>query len=637
MCGIAGIFDTQGRAGLDQDLLRRMTDVQSHRGPDGRGQFVDGKIGLGHRRLSIIDLGGGAQPMASADKRHVVTFNGEIYNFLELKAELEAKGEHFETRSDTEVLLAAYKVWGEDCVRRLRGMFAFAIWDKSRETLFLARDRLGKKPLYYTRLGNGLFLFASELKGILCHDGVSRKLDERAVEDYFALGYVADPKTIYSAVRKLPAGHSLTVAVGAHDVQPRAYWDLRFDHSVTGSAEDIAQELRVRLKEAVRLRMISDVPLGAFLSGGVDSSAVVAMMSDLSSQPVKTCSIGFDTKAYDESAYAALVAERFHTDHFTRQVKADDFDLIDILAGVYDEPFADASALPTYRVCELARQRVTVALSGDGGDELFAGYRRQRLHMAEERIRSLIPRVLRRTLFGTLGRVYPKLDWAPQMFRARSTFQSLALTTADAYFNTVSAVVDDDRCRLFHPNFATALGGYHARDVMRHAMEGAPCEDALSLVQYADIKTYLVGDILTKVDRASMAHGLEVRAPILDHEFMEWAAGIPAALRLQGGEGKYIFKKALEGILPDDILYRTKMGFSSPISDWFRGPLQERMGRVLNSPRLLDSGIFNRDSLKTIEEEHLSGRRDHGRTLWSLTMFEASMRQLEKSERSEAA
>ncbi|MFZ5609477.1 MAG: XrtA/PEP-CTERM system amidotransferase [Pseudomonadota bacterium] len=628
MCGIAGIFDCRGERSIDRSILVAMTDSIAHRGPDGSGHYDAPGVALGHRRLSIIDLGGGAQPMHDEAAGTVVTFNGEIYNFRELRHELEAKGARFATRSDTEVLLAAYRQWGEDCVAHLRGMFAFAIWDAPRQKLFLARDRLGKKPLYYAMLTGGLFVFASEMKAILTHPAVPRVLDPQAVEDYFALGYVPDPKTILSAVRKLAPGHVLTLARDGAALAPRRYWDLRFDKTVPGTPADLAEELVARLREAVRLRLIADVPLGAFLSGGVDSSAVVAMMTELSDMPVNTCAIGFDHPEFDETEEARRVARLFRADHRERQVAVEDFALLETLAGVYDEPFADASALPTYRVCELAREQVTVALSGDGGDEVFAGYRRHRLHMAEERVRRLLPLGLRAPLFGLMGRLYPKLDWAPQALRAKSTFQGLARASAEAYFNSVAITLADERRRLFSAAFRVSLQGYGAEEVMRAAMRDAPAQDGLSLIQYADIKTNLPGGILVKVDRASMAHGLEVRAPLLDHAFVEWAASIPAALRLNGGEGKLLFKQAMQRFLPDDVLYRRKMGFAVPISAWFRGPLRGRIAQALQSPQLRDTGYFDGVALAAMLKEHVEGRRDHGRTLWSLLMFEASLRRL---------
>ncbi|HMW83620.1 MAG TPA: amidotransferase 1, exosortase A system-associated, partial [Pseudomonadales bacterium] len=555
MCGIAGIVDLTDRREPDRALLERMNQSQFHRGPDEGGYHLEAGVGLAHRRLSIIDLSAGQQPMHSADGERVVVFNGEIYNFIEVRKKLQALGQQFRTHSDTEVILAGWAVWGEQCVDHFRGMFAFALWDRPRQTLFLARDRLGVKPLYYALI-DGWLLFGSELKVLLCDPRLSRRLDPTAIEEYFALGYVPDPKCILSSVQKLPAGHTLCLQRGQGVPASREYWDIPFTPLPQASEAELAEELIERLREAVTIRMIAEVPLGAFLSGGVDSSAVVAMMAQAQQEPVNTCSIGFDVAAFDESSYALQVAERYHTQHHVKRVDPNDFDLIDRLAALYDEPFADSSALPTYRVCQLARERVTVALSGDGGDENFAGYRRYRWHMNEERLRGLLPRTIRRPLFGTLGRLYPKLDWAPRYLRAQSTFQALARDPIEGYFHNFSILVDAQRDQLYSDAFKRQLQGYRAVELFRHHAERAPTEDPLARVQYIDMKTYLVGDILTKVDRASMAHALEVREPLLDHPLIEWASGLPADFKLRGQQGKYLLKRALEPHLSNEILYR---------------------------------------------------------------------------------
>lgn len=627
MCGIAGIVDLTDRREPDRVLLERMNQSQFHRGPDEGGYHFEAGVGLAHRRLSIIDLSAGQQPMHSADGERVVVFNGEIYNFIEVRKKLQALGQQFRTHSDTEVILAGWAVWGEQCVDHFRGMFAFALWDRPRQTLFLARDRLGVKPLYYALI-DGWLLFGSELKVLLCDPRLSRRLDPTAIEEYFALGYVPDPKCILSSVQKLPAGHTLCLQRGQGVPASREYWDIPFTPLPRASEAELAEELIERLREAVTIRMIAEVPLGAFLSGGVDSSAVVAMMAQAQQEPVNTCSIGFDVAAFDESSYALQVAERYHTQHHVKRVDPNDFDLIDRLAALYDEPFADSSALPTYRVCQLARERVTVALSGDGGDENFAGYRRYRWHMNEERLRGVLPRAIRRPLFGILGRLYPKLDWAPRYLRAQSTFQALARDPIEGYFHNFSILVDAQRDQLYSDAFKRQLQGYRAIELFRHHAGRAPTEDPLALVQYIDMKSYLVGDILTKVDRASMAHALEVREPLLDHPLMEWASGLPASFKLRGQQGKYLLKRALEPHLSNEILYRDKMGFAVPLANWFRGPLRERLRRSLLEGVLADSGLFNGDSIAQLVEQHQSGRRDHSAALWSLLMFESSLRHL---------
>ena len=628
MCGIVGILDLHGQRPVDRDLLSRMNNSQFHRGPDDGGLFVDPGVGLGFRRLAIIDLSGGAQPLFNEDHSVVIVFNGEIYNFKKLVPVLEARGHVFRTRSDTEVIVHAWEEWGPSCVDHLRGMFGFAIWDRRQQTLFLARDRLGEKPLYYTLLGDGTLLFGSELKSILVHPQTVRTLDARAVEDYFAYGYVPDPKTIYSSIHKLPPGHTLTVRRGAAMPAPRSYWDVTFKEQPLHDERAVAEELTHRLREAVDMRMVADVPVGAFLSGGVDSSGVVAMMAGLSGDPINTCSIAFGQKDYDESRYAGMVAERYHTRHHVRQVTEDDFDLIDRLAGFYDEPFADSSAMPTYRVCQLARERVTVALSGDGGDEVFAGYRRYRWHHYEEMVRRAIPAGLRRPLFGFLGAAYPKADWAPRPLRAKATLLGIARDSVEAYFRSVGLVPDEMRQRLFSPSFRRTLQGYQAIEVLDRHMRAAPADDHLAQIQYADLKTYLAGDILVKVDRASMANSLEVRVPILDHELIEWAAGLPLSLKLRGRDGKYVLKKALEPLVPHELLYRPKMGFSVPLARWFRGPLRQRVRDALTSQALRDSGVFDTAYLSTLADQHESGARDHSAILWSVLMFESFLRQV---------
>ena len=634
MCGITGIVDLRSKREIQRALLSRMNETQLHRGPDAGGLHIEPGVGLGHRRLSIIDLATGQQPLFNEDGSVVVVFNGEIYNYQSLIAELAQFGHVFRTKSDTEVIVHAWEQWGEACVQRFRGMFAFALWDRNRGALFLARDRLGVKPLYYALLADGHLIFGSELKSLTAHPELRRELDPLAIEDYFALGYVPEPRTIYKAARKLPPGHTLTLGHGEPPPEPRAYWDVRFTLDNRASEEHARAELVERLKESVRLRLISEVPLGAFLSGGVDSSAVVAMMAGVSAQPVNTCSISFSDAAFDESSYARQVAERYGTRHFVHNVDSDDFALIDVLARTYDEPFADSSAIPTYRVCQLARRHVTVALSGDGGDENFAGYRRYQLHLMEERLRSALPLMVRRPAFGLLGSFYPKADWAPKIFRAKTTFQALARTSVEAYFHEVSHLKDNMRSRLYSNAFKAELGGYNAVEVFnRHAVR-AGTDDPLALIQYIDLKTYLVGDINTKVDRASMANSLEVREPLMDHVLVEWLASLPSSLKLRGHEGKLLLKKAMEPHLPTDVLYRPKMGFAVPLARWFRCALRERLSDALLGRRLADTGFFRKDYLERLINDHLAGARDYSAPLWTLLMFDAFLAGMEQGEAS---
>lgn len=625
MCGIAGIFDLSGRREFDAELVSRMNESQFHRGPDEGGVHLEPGVAMAHRRLSIIDLSSGQQPMFSADGTICLVYNGEIYNFKDLAEELKGLGHTFRTRCDTEVILYAWREWGEDCVNHFRGMFAFALYDRTRQSLFLARDRLGIKPLFYSVLPDQQLLFGSELKVLKQHPELRRKVNPQAIEDYFAFGYVPEPKTIYSGTFKLDPGHTLLFERGHREPEPRQYWDLRFRPGSVSDELELQSQLIDRLREAIDIRLVAEVPLGAFLSGGVDSSAVVALMAQLKDEPVNTCAIGFDVKQFDETEYARKIAQRYHTNHFEQTVESDDFGLLDVLAALYDEPYADSSAIPTYRVCELAKQRVTVALSGDGGDEHFAGYRRYRWHMNEEKLRSRLPLGLRRPLFGILGNLYPKADWAPRMFRAKTTFQSLARNSVEAYMHTVSITTDEQRCSLFSTDLKRALHGYQAVGVLHHHAKRAGTDDALSLIQYLDTKTYLVGDILTKVDRASMAHSLEVRVPMLDHKYLEWAATVPSSYKLRGQEGKYLLKKALEPYLPNDVLYRPKMGFGVPLAKWFRGPLKERLRASIVEGGLVDSGLFQAEYLEQLVNQHQSGRRDHSAALWALMMFEATM------------
>jgi len=621
MCGLAGIFDPYDRRPIDRPTLEAMTDSIRHRGPDDSGFFQAEGIGLGHRRLSIIDLAGGHQPVFNEDGSVCVVYNGEIYNHAELASELVAKGHRFATRCDTEVIVHAWEEWGVRCVERFRGMFAFAIFDANTQTLFLARDRLGIKPLYYGLGEDGMLLFGSELKALLRYPALDRDIDPLAVEDFFALGYIPDPRSIYTSVRKLPPGHTLTLQRGRGMAEPVQYWDAVFAPETGQSEATLLEELRARLDDATACRLIAEVPLGAFLSGGVDSSAVVATMAGLQNTPVETCNIAFGEKDYDESRFAAMMAAHIGAQHHSRTVRADDFSLLDLLPKVYDEPYADSSALPTYRVCEEARRHVTVALSGDGGDEVFAGYRRYRWHSYEEGVRRLLPQSLRGPLFGLSGQLYPKLDWAPKPLRAKSTLQALARSSAEGYFHSISVLPDALRERLYTPAFKSALQGYRSVDLIREHMDNAPAEHHLSKAQYVDMKTYLPGDILTKVDRASMAHSLEVRVPLLDHPFVEWAGRVDAAYKLRGREGKYLFKKAMEPDVPADILYREKMGFGVPLAQWFRGPLREQVEASLTDGRLAQSGFFDVDVLKDIVRQHGAGLRDYSAPIWALLMF----------------
>ncbi len=628
MCGIAGIFHCGTVKPVDPARVGRMCDAIVHRGPDDSGVWTAPGVGLGFRRLAIIDLAGSAQPMASADGRAMLVFNGEIYNFRELRRELTGLGAHFRTDGDGEVILAAYQKWGVDCLQRLHGMFAFALYDLDKRTLFLARDRLGVKPLFMASLSDGSLAFASELKGLLAHPLLRRAVDPLAVEDYLAWGYVPDHRSILKGIEKLPAGHYRLLRHGARPRAPVRWWDISFAERRKGKPADLEAELLHHLREAVTSRMIADVPLGAFLSGGVDSSSVVALMAQASRQPVKTCSIGFDVAALDETSYADEVARLFGTDHHARTVSADQFADIGALAAIFDEPFADASALPTWRVSRLARETVTVALSGDGADEAFAGYRRQVFHAHEERARRWLPQGLRKSVLGGLGEVYPKADWAPRSLRLKTTLLSLAGTGAEGYARALSVTPPELRQALYTQDFANSLGGYQAEAPLIRLMDDAPARSGLDRAQYADLAFWLPGDILTKVDRTSMAASLEAREPLLDHRLVEFAATLPEGLRVHGMQGKYLLKKAMRRYLPEKILYRPKQGFVTPIAEWLRGPLASEARAIATSAALARTGWLQPSFVSAAAEAHIAGKSDHSRLLWQLLMLDRSLRHL---------
>ena len=620
MCGISGWFDFTQKRPPNEALARAMNDAIRHRGPDGDGFHFEPGLAFGHRRLAIIDLQTGAQPMFTEEGRIAIIFNGEIYNYRELRTTLQQRGHVFHTLSDTEVILRAWVQWGRKCVEHLHGMFAFALWDRREETLFMARDRLGEKPLYYASLSDGSLIFGSELKALTVHPSLPRKLDPCAIEDFFAFGYINDPRTIYDSVKKLEAGHTLTLRRGG-TLALNCYWEPRPAERFTGGLEECASELREQLSAAVKSQLVADVSVGSFLSGGVDSSAVTAMMARAVPEAVSCFTIGFDEPQVDERAYAKAVADRYGLRQFVEAVQADDMASVAALPGIFDEPFGDSSALPTYRLAKLARRSVKVALSGDGGDELFAGYLRYLFHSREETLRGFVPRALRKPLFGTLARLYPQLDWAPRFLRARQTFRELSCDTAEGYFHNVSIMDDEARGRLFSPTLRRAINGYRASDVIRRHMANAPSEDPVAIAQYVDLKTWLVGDILTKVDRTAMACGLEVRVPMLDPTFVEWTLGLPSHLKLSGGDSKIVLKRALEPLLPNEVLYRRKQGFSVPLALWFRRDFGDNFARALATHRDELAEYFDVAHIEGLLARHRTGIRDFSRPLWLLWMF----------------
>ncbi len=623
MCGIAGFVSERAgetTPGQRPEVLDRMCRAIRHRGPDDQGTAVIGGAGLGMRRLSIIDLAGGHQPMSGEDGSVTLVFNGEIYNYRDLQRELEARGHRFQTQSDTETIVHAYEEYGADCVKRLRGMFAFAVWDEKKQELFVARDRAGKKPLYYTVTPRGTLVFGSELKSLLEHPGVRRELSLEALDAYLSLGYVPDPLSIFSGVHKLPPGHHLTFSCGRAP-QVRPYWDFQFDAAADASrrAEDYLEELRALLDEAVRLRLVADVPLGAFLSGGVDSSAVVGLMARHTGRPVKTFSIGFREDSYDELKYARIAAERFGTEHHEFIVTPDICHIVEELAWHLDEPFADSSAIPTYAVSKLAREHVKVVLSGDGGDELFAGYTRYGIDRGRSGFARL-PRVVRRGLMQPLSRGLPHGAWG------RNYLHNVALDPLDRYLDSVSFFTSLAKRSLYSVDFRARLreggGTDRAAAIFAEHAGRAGAADPLETLLYLDSKTYLPGDILTKVDRMSMAVSLEARVPLLDHELIEFVGRIPSSLKMKGSETKHIFKRAVRGLVPDEILDRPKQGFGLPVQKWINQELRGQIRDTLLDRRTRERGYFDQSYVARLFAEHDRGRRDQTGPLWTLFMLE---------------
>jgi asparagine synthase (glutamine-hydrolysing) len=616
VCGIAGIVNADARARVSEDALRTMCGAIRHRGPDDEGFFVDGAVGLGMRRLSIIDIAGGHQPIFNEDRTCAIVYNGEIYNHQDVRRELERRGHRYTTNSDTESILHAYEEYGVDCVTHLRGMFAIAIWDAPRRRLFLARDRFGKKPLYYTTPSGAeaRLAFGSELKAILALPDVARRVNPQAVADYVAWGYVPDPISIYEGIAKLPPAHWLTYQDGR--VRVERYWDVSYQSTAKREPEEFYVERTLAiLDEAVRIRLISEVPLGAFLSGGTDSSVVVALMAKHSRERVKTFSIGFEEREYDELPYARRVAEHFGTEHYEEVVRPDAERDVMTLVRQFDEPFADSSMIPTYYVSRAARKRVTVALSGDGGDELFAGYPRY-LDGSAVRAANRLSAHLRDAILGPLARSLPPgtkgidrlrdLLGTPDQQYVRQMTHGLALANRDVFAAEFLRRLEHADPSYVAVPFLSVAGGW----------------DVLSRRQYLDMHTYLPGDILTKVDRASMMVSLECRAPILDHELAEFAATIPVELRMKGMTTKYLLKKVAERLMPAEMVYRPKMGFAVPVAYWLKKEWAARSDEILLGKTALGRGVFREEFLRRTVSEHRNGKRDNSSMIWSLMMLE---------------
>jgi asparagine synthase (glutamine-hydrolysing) len=622
MCGIAGMFEpeTTMSARERREVLKRMCDVIEHRGPDDEGFYVEGGVALGMRRLSIIDLFTGRQPISNEDGSVWIVFNGEIYNYREIRDELISRGHTFQTGSDTEVIVHLYEDEGEACVERLRGMFAFAIYDKRERKLFIARDRVGVKPLHYALTGGGI-VFGSEIKSLLQHRAVNREINLEAVSDFFSFGYVPDPHSAFRGINKLPPGHTLTFKDSR--LTTRRYWDFEYPEKREEPARDegyYIERLRELIAESVRLRLVSDVPLGAFLSGGIDSSTVVAMMAREMGRPVKTFSIGFTESSFDELDYARVTARHFNTDHYEFVVTPDVCNIVEEIVWHHDEPFADVSSIPTYIVSKMAREHVTVALSGDGGDELFAGYERYLVDESRAKFER-VPRFIRRGMMLPLSRVLPPGAYGKNFLR------NVALDADERYVDSLSYFNEEKKRGLLSTEFLRAIISRDSSEEFRRIYAAPASKKRIDHLLYLDSKTYLPGDIMTKVDRMSMAHSLEAREPLLDHKLIEFAAQIPASLKLRGAETKSILKRAVRGLIPDEIIDRKKQGFGVPIQEWFKKDLREMLMDTLTGTRAQQRGYFNHGAVEAILDEHMRGRRDNSRHLWGLLTLELWHRQ----------
>ncbi|MGH7491754.1 MAG: asparagine synthase (glutamine-hydrolyzing) [bacterium] len=618
MCGICGVMNFSPQHGVDEDELRRMNDAIIHRGPDEDGFYVDGRLGMAMRRLSIIDLSGGKQPIHNEDGSIWIVFNGEIYNYPELKADLEKRGHRFYTKADTEAIVHAYEEYGHDCPNRLNGMFAFALWDMKKQSLFVARDRLGKKPFYYYLDGERL-VFGSELKSILQVKRVPRRVSPEALDLYLTYEYIPAPHTIFADIKKLPAGHTLTIH-GNGKSELRSYWDLHF-HENGRSPQDLQQGLLELLQDAVKIRLMSDVPLGAFLSGGIDSSCVVALMARVMDQPVKTFSIGFAEGSYNELRYAREIARHFKTDHHELIIRPNALEWTEKLVTHLDEPLGDFSIFPTFLVAQMARQHVTVALSGDGGDELFGGYD---TYVAEGMARKYrrLPALLRRELIPAITRrISPTEKKKGAVNRLKRFVEGAMLPEDLQHVRWMIFLTEQEKSRLYgeamhHLSHTTA-----AHDFIRKYFQSADSKDEVNRQLYVDLKTYLCDDIMVKVDRMSMATSLEARAPFLDYRVVEYAATIPSALKIQGTETKMILKEAMKQVLPPAIIGRGKEGFSIPIKNWLKNELRSMMLEVLSPTALKRDGFFNADHVQGLINEHLQGVENHSHRLWAMMVF----------------
>jgi asparagine synthase (glutamine-hydrolysing) len=626
MCGVVAVFHHDHLFDIDKNILEKMNQSQSHRGPDGNGLYCAHGIALAHTRLSIIDIDKGQQPLFDSTNTVGISFNGEIYNYKELREELLLLGYNFQTESDTEVIVNAWLEWHVECVNKLNGMFAFVLFDKEKQQMFAARDRLGIKPLHWARTTKNEIVFSSEIKALKKNPNIEFEISSQAIEDFLSLGYIMEPKSIYLSVNKLLPGHY--ILLDQNDSQcfvNKAYWQAK-DHISSQETNYDIDTIHALLSKVVQDRMVADVPLGAFLSGGIDSSAIVAFMSQLSAEPIKTSSIGFDLSQFDESHFSEKVAQHFETNHSTTNMSVNDLSLIDIVVDVYDEPFADNSAIPMLILSKMTREKVKVALSGDGSDELLFGYRNYQMLNMEEKLRDILPQKLTKTLFGFLAKYYPKLDNAPRFMRAKSTFQALSNDPITSFHNAMSLSDTSTLSKLYSYHFINKLAGYSSLKQFHLLAEEVDNLSTLKKVQYIDFKTYLPGDILTKVDRASMANSLEVRVPFLDYKLVEWGLGLSETLNLKGTKVKQVLTNSLKGLVPKFVLERDKMGFTSPLDEWIRQIPQENLEKRILSDFLVSQNIFNISELKNLITQHQTRVVNNGVLIWALLILEAFLR-----------
>lgn len=620
MCGIVG-FAYNGNRHVEREILEKMNGAIFHRGPDEDGFFLKENVGLAMRRLAIIDLSGGQQPIFNQDKTKAIVFNGEIYNFQELRADLDRKGHQFYTNSDTEVIIHLYDEYGVDCVQHLRGMFAFAIWDEVEKSLFIARDRVGKKPLLYSYQSNGDLIFGSEFSALLKHPSVSREVDNEAIHHYLSYLCVPAPLTAFKQIRKLEPGHWLIWKNG--EIKTNRYWLPDFHNKIKISEEEAEEETLRLLREATKMRMIAEVPLGAFLSGGVDSSTIVGLMSEFSDKPVKTFSIGFEEEDYSELKYAKKVAEHIGAEHHEFIVKPNAIEILPLLVEHYGEPYADSSSIPTYYVSRETRKHVTVALNGDGGDESFAGYERYLAMRLSEKYHK-IPAVLRKGVIENAVNLLPAsaTKRRSKVKDIKRFVKAASLPKVERYLSLVNAIDKSAKENLYTEDFRNQVSGTDSAKFLKEWFDRSNGSGIVDATMFTDQMTYLPNDLLVKVDIASMANSLEARSPLLDHKVIEFAASLPESIKLKGAENKSLLKKIGARLVPREVLYRKKMGFGVPIANWLRGELKDFLRDNLLSQKFASRGILKQNEVEKMINEHLSGEKDNYNQLWTILMLE---------------